>query len=133
MVNKNLEYARFDTLKDLYDKILTIEFLKDKVQLYDGKIEIIFHDYLVLTIKLKNYFCIYFNSILHCKEIEDQDIWEVIYSFLDESKVYIEHYGFKGKQKIKELTREQFERKKGEYKNMTNVKIYSIKELIYQS
>lgn len=44
MIPKHLEFVRFDTLKELYDKLIGIEFLKDKIQLYDEKIEIKFFD-----------------------------------------------------------------------------------------
>lgn len=54
---------RFDSLKDLHDKLAKIEFLKNKIQLCNDEIVINFHKYFVLEIKLKDFFSVYINSI----------------------------------------------------------------------
>ncbi|MFA5676692.1 MAG: hypothetical protein WDA65_09275 [Christensenellales bacterium] len=123
---------RFDTLKDLYDKLIRIEFLKDKIQLHDEKIEIVFHRDCVLNIKLCGYFNIYMNNILCCNNIEDQDIWEIMHSYLQNDAIYVEFDGLLGKRKISELDRNKYELQKERLQGKQNVKIYTIMELIYQ-
>lgn len=124
---------RFDTLKDLYNKIVSIESLKDKILLNDESIEIMFHKECVFSIKLNIYFNIYINNILCCKNIEDQDIWEVLHGYLDENNFFVEQYGFGGRRTINELNSKQFERQKDKIMRKQNVKIYTVKELIFQS
>lgn len=74
---------RFDSLKDLHDKLAKIEFLKNKIQLCNDEIVINFHKYFVLEIKLKDFFSVYINSILYYN-IEEQDIWESIHEIINE-------------------------------------------------
>lgn len=46
---------RFDSLKDLHDKLAEIELLKNKIQLCNDEIVINFHKDFVLEIKLKDF------------------------------------------------------------------------------
>ena len=62
---------RFDSLKDLHDKLAEIELLKNKIQLCNDEIVINFHKDFVLEIKLKDFFSVYINSILYYN-IEEQ-------------------------------------------------------------
>lgn len=122
---------RFDSLKDLHDKLAKIEFLKNKIQLCNDEIVINFHKDFVLEIKLKDFFSVYINSILYYK-IEEQDIWESIHEIIDEKVVFIESNGL-FKRKVVIIDWAKFERKKEKYMKKKQVKIYSTTELIYQN
>ena len=121
---------RFDSLKDLHDKLAEIELLKNKIQLCNDEIVINFHKDFVLEIKLKDFFSVYINSILYYK-IEEQDIWESIHEIIDEKVVFIESNGL-FKRKVVIIDWAKFERKKEKYMKKKQVKIYSTTELIYQ-
>lgn len=122
---------RFDSLKDLHDKLAKIEFLKNKIQLCNDEIVINFHKDFVLEIKLKDFFSVYINSILYYN-IEEQDIWESIHEIIDEKVVFIESNGL-FKRKVVIIDWAKFERKKEKYMKKKQVKIYSTTELIYQN
>ena len=122
---------RFDSLKDLHDKLAKIEFLKNKIQLCNDEIVINFHKDFVLEIKLKDFFSVYINSILYYN-IEEQDIWESIHEIIDEKVVFIESNGL-FKRKVVIIDWAKFERKKEKYMKKKQVKIYSRTELIYQN
>lgn len=122
-----------NTLDDLYEQLCKIKFLQCKVVLYDEKIEIVFHENFVLSIKLKIYYSVFINTVLCCRKIEEQDIWEVLHHYFDENIYYIEYDGRCGKSKIIELTQKQFECKKRKFIGKSNVSIFTIKELIYRS
>lgn len=121
---------RFDSLKDLHDKLAKIEFLKNKIQLCNDEIVINFHKDFVLEIKLKDFFSVYINSILYYN-IEEQDIWESIHEIINEEVVFIESNGL-FKRKVAIIDWAKFERQKEKYMNKKQVKIYSTTELIYQ-
>ena len=121
---------RFDSLKDLHDKLAKIEFLMNKIQLCNDEIVINFHKYFVLEIKLKDFFSVYINSILYYN-IEEQDIWESIHEIINEEVVFIESNGL-FKRKVAIIDWAKFERQKEKYMNKKQVKIYSTTELIYQ-
>lgn len=122
---------RFDSLKDLHDKLAEIELLKNKIQLCNDEIVINFHKDFVLEIKLKDFFSVYINSILYYK-IEEQDIWESIHEIINEEVVFIESNGL-FKRKVAIIDWAKFERQKEKYMNKKQVKIYSTTELIYQN
>lgn len=122
-----------NTLHDLYEQLCKIKFLQSKIVLFDDKIEIVFHENFVLSIKLKIYYSVFINKVLCCKNIEEQDIWEVLHHYFDENIYYIEYDGRCDKRKIIELTQKQFECKKEKFIGKSNVNIFTIKELIYQS
>ena len=105
---------RFDSLKDLHDKLAKIEFLKNKIQLCNDEIVINFHKYFVLEIKLKDFFSVYINSILYYN-IEEQDIWESIHEIINEEVVFIESNGL-FKRKVAIIDWAKFERQKEKYK-----------------
>ena len=114
---------RFDSLKDLHDKLAEIELLKNKIQLCNDEIVINFHKDFVLEIKLKDFFSVYINSILYYN-IEEQDIWESIHEIIDEKVVFIESNGL-FKRKVVIIDWAKFERKKEKYMKKKQVKIYS--------
>ena len=122
---------RFDSLKDLHDKLAEIELLKNKIQLCNDEIVINFHKDFVLEIKLKDFFSVYINSILYYK-IEEQDIWESIHEIIDEKVVFIESNGL-FKRKVVIIDWAKFERKKEKYMKKKQVKFSSTTELIYQN
>ena len=128
---KEATMIRFDSLKDLHDKLAEIELLKNKIQLCNDEIVINFHKDFVLEIKLKDFFSVYINSILYYK-IEEQDIWESIHEIIDEKVVFIESNGL-FKRKVVIIDWAKFERKKEKYMKKKQVKIYSTTELIYQN
>ena len=104
---------RFDSLKDLHDKLAEIELLKNKIQLCNDEIVINFHKDFVLEIKLKDFFSVYINSILYYN-IEEQDIWESIHEIIDEKVVFIESNGL-FKRKVVIIDWAKFGRKKEKY------------------
>lgn len=111
---------RFDSLKDLHDKLAEIELLKNKIQLCNDEIVINFHKDFVLEIKLKDFFSVYINSILYYK-IEEQDIWESIHEIIDEKVVFIESNGL-FKRKVVIIDWAKFERKKEKYMKKNKLK-----------
>jgi hypothetical protein len=131
VIPKHLEFVRFATLKELFYKLITIEFLKDKIRLSNKKIEIKFHNNFVLTIKMEVYFKVYMNDIFYCN-IEAQDIWEIMHSFINEDEIFIESNSLFGRRKIVILNRKQFEKKKRKLMQKQKIKIYTIRELIYE-
>lgn len=133
MIPKNLESLRFDTLKTLFDKLVAKEFLKDKIHLCDYKIEIVFHTEFKLSIVLKRYFEIYINNVLTCSEIEDGDIWETLHDYFQEDAVFIEYDDLFGKNKVVMLSSDKYMTQKKKLKRKPNVKIFTIRELLYKS
>ena len=133
MIPRYIEYLRFDTLKDLYIKLTEITLLKDKIMYDSEKIKIILHQDFILTIKLNSGFNIFINGKLESKNIEDADIWEIINSYLDENKIFVEFVGLFGKIKIKIFTAEQFEHKKEKLLAKQKLKVYTINKLIFKN
>lgn len=133
MIQKNLESLRFETLKNLFEKLIAIELFKDNINLYDQKIEIVFHTQFILTITIKCYFEICINNVISCSKIEDVDIWETLHDYFQEDIIYIEYDSLFGKNKIAMLSRDKYVHQKEKLKGKPNVKIFTIRELLYKS
>ena len=133
MIPKELELVRFDTLKKLFNKLAAKDFLSDKVYLYDQRIEIVFHTDFILSITLKNYFEIRINDVLSISKIEDADIWETLHDYFQEDVVYIEHEDLFGKNKILMLSSDEYTRQRKKLQRKSNVKIFTIRRLLYKS
>lgn len=91
MKPRYLEYVRFDSLDNLYEKMLNIEVLNGKIRLNENYIEIVFHKDFVLTVKNGLGFNFYTNNLTLSKAVDSQDVWEYVYSIInDKDMVYVE-------------------------------------------
>lgn len=83
MKPRYLEYVRFDSLDNLYEKMLNIEGLNGKIRLNENYIEIVFHKDFVLTVKNGLGFNFYTNNITLSKAVDSQDVWEYVYGKIE--------------------------------------------------
>lgn len=132
MIPKYLEFERFYTLRDLYNKLTSVVFLQNKIQLEDERIKITFHDHYMLTVKLNSYFNVYINDIFYYN-IEEQDIWESICELTDDKSVIIECNSILKNRKVKVMQVDDFNKQKNKIMQKKNLKVFNTREIIFNS
>lgn len=124
--------ARIDSIEKLYDKLVRINDLNDKVLLKDNTITINFHSDFMLRIELNNYFIVYFNDTFYY-DIDDQDILETLTDIIMKNHIFIERKKVLRGKRILVITEEEFSKNKEKWFNDRTTSIYSTEKLIFDN
>jgi ribosome biogenesis protein Nip4 len=120
-----------DVINDLYNELLSIEELNEKIRISENVIKIAFHNEFRIEIALAEGFAVYVNDLFYVS-VEEQDIFHYIKDIASDKYLMImrKKKGIFTKGIFRLVAKESFELQRTKWQKKRNIKVISTEDTV---